>query len=310
MFFKRSWPSDMIRTTDALFRSLDAGTCLAFVPAKTIHWIFRIAVTAEFIGHGAFGIITKAAWVPYFAVAGISEAWAWALMPVIGVMDITLGVLTLFRPMRAVLLYMAFWGFQTACLRPLAGEDIWECLERAGNFGVPFAFLVLAGWGRSRTDWFTHIKTPAVTPARVATLAWILRLTTGMLLIGHGGIGAVMAQDWTAYFAAVGIGAATIETRALTPGVGWFEIALGLLVIARPSAVLLVFVFVWKVSTEWLRPMAGEPLWEFIERFGSFAAPLALLFLSRWSTCFEAWRHRRGGVVSRGLEKENEADLN
>jgi hypothetical protein len=39
---------------------------------------------------------------------------------------------------------------------------------------------------------------------------------------------------------------------------------------------------VWKVGTEWLRPMAGEPLWEFIERGGSYAAPLALLVLHHW----------------------------
>jgi hypothetical protein len=32
--------------------------------AETIvHWILRIGVAACFIGHGAFGIITKAAWM-------------------------------------------------------------------------------------------------------------------------------------------------------------------------------------------------------------------------------------------------------
>jgi hypothetical protein len=254
--------------------------------------MFRLAVAAEFIGHGAFGIRTKAAWLPYFAVAGVAEAWAWTLMPVIGAIDIALGVLTLLRPMRAVLLYMAFWGFLTACLRPLAGEGIWECLERAGNFGVPGAFLVLAGWGRSRTDWFSHLETPTITPARATTLVWLLRLTTGLLLIGHGGIGAVMAKDWSPYFAVLGIGTATVEARALIPLVGWFEMVLGLLVIARPSAALLVFVCIWKVGTEWLRPMAGEPLWEFIERGSSYAAPLALLVLRHWLVRCEMWHYR------------------
>jgi hypothetical protein len=28
-----------------------------------------------------------------------------------------------------------------------------------------------------------------------------------------------------------------------------------------------------------LRPMSGEPLWEFIERFGSYAAPLAFFLV-------------------------------
>jgi hypothetical protein len=292
MFCKPSWTSDTTCTAGAPSPSFDTGARLRSAEATALHWIFRLAVTAEFIGHGAFGIITKAAWLPYFAVAGISAASAWTLMPVIGVIDIALGTLALVRPMRAVLLYMAFWGFLTACLRPLAGEGIWECLERAGNFGVPLAFLVLVGRGRSRTDWFSRLETPTVTPARVATLVWLLRFTTGMLLIGHGGIGAIIAKDWTPYFAVLGVGAATVEASALIPLVGWCEIALGLLVMARPSAALLVFVCVWKVGTEWLRPMAGEPLWEFIERGGSYAAPLVLLLLCQWPTCFKKWQQR------------------
>ena len=114
--------------------------CSVGEPA-TLRWILRIGVVACFVGHGAFGIITKKAWVPYFAVWGIPESWAWILMPVVGVVDISIGVLTLFRPLPAVLLWMVFWGFQTACLRPLSGEPIWELLERAGNFGVPLALL-------------------------------------------------------------------------------------------------------------------------------------------------------------------------
>jgi hypothetical protein len=44
--------------------------------ASALHWILRMACAACFVGHGAFGIITKKAWVPYFAVWGISEPWA------------------------------------------------------------------------------------------------------------------------------------------------------------------------------------------------------------------------------------------
>ena len=44
-----------------------------------------------------------------------------------------------------------------------------------------------------------------------------------MLLIGHGGIGAIMARDWTPYLAVLGVGTATVETRILMPVVGWVE---------------------------------------------------------------------------------------
>jgi hypothetical protein len=98
--------------------------------------ILRVGIAMEFVGHGAFGIITKAAWLPYFGVFGIPATLAWRLMPVVGTSDICFGILTLVCPVRIVLLYMTAWGFITACLRPLSGEPMWELIERAANFGV------------------------------------------------------------------------------------------------------------------------------------------------------------------------------
>jgi hypothetical protein len=87
-----------------------------------LHWLFRLALCGEFVGHGAFGLMTKQAWVPYFTLFGLPEGWAWTLMPVVGSVDIVLGLLALVAPTRAGLLYMGCWGLFTALLRPLAGE--------------------------------------------------------------------------------------------------------------------------------------------------------------------------------------------
>jgi uncharacterized membrane protein YphA (DoxX/SURF4 family) len=124
--------------------------------AGLLYWMLRVACAAEFIGHGAFGIMTKAAWVPYFGVVGIPPELAWKLMPVIGTVDVTIGLLVgIVRPVRVVLLYMAVWGFLTATIRPLAGESIWEFIERIPNWAIPLAFLCLRGLGRSRHDWLS-----------------------------------------------------------------------------------------------------------------------------------------------------------
>jgi hypothetical protein len=45
-----------------------------------LHWLFRLALFCEFGGHGACGILTKSAWIPYFGLLGISTAWAMKLM--------------------------------------------------------------------------------------------------------------------------------------------------------------------------------------------------------------------------------------
>lgn len=244
--------------------------------------MLRVGVAACFVGHGAFGIITKAAWVPYFTIFGIPEAWAWRLMPVVGAVDISVGLLTLVQPVRAVILYMTFWGFQTACLRPLAGQGVWELFERAGNYGVPLAFLCLLGAGRSLSDWFSARPAPVLTAKRASAIGWILRVTIALLLIGHGGFDFALDKDWSEYVAALGLSPSTLATHPLRPVAGWFEAALGLLVLVWPTRPLLLFVLAWKVGTEALRPLAGEPIWEFVERGGSYAAPLALVWLQRW----------------------------
>jgi hypothetical protein len=251
---------------------------------RVVHWILRIAACACYVGHGAFGIITKAAWLPYFGFVGIPEAVAWRLMPVVGTFDITMGILTLVRPMPVLLLYMTVWSVWTALLRPFTGEGWWEFLERAGNYGVPLAFLYWSRPGPRFRDWFAVIRVPTTLPPHPERLASILRITTALLLIGHGGFGAFMQKAaWLDYFGAAGVTPQMVQAANLIAALGWFEIALGLLVLALPVPAVLIFAFVWKVGTELLRPLVGEPFWEFVERGGSYAAPLALLYVQRWA---------------------------
>ncbi|HYE87875.1 MAG TPA: histidine phosphatase family protein, partial [Vicinamibacterales bacterium] len=65
------------------------------------------------------------------------------------------------------------------------------------------------------------------------------------------------------------------------PVLGAIEIALAAALLARPAAGLLIAIAVWKVATESLFIAAGAPVWEFIERGGSYAAPLAAALLLR-----------------------------
>lgn len=122
---------------------------------KLIEWVLRIAVAGEFIGHGVFALQGKRAWVGWFSIFGISDTGiATQLLFLIGVMDIALAILVLIKPVRIALLWMAFWGFWTALLRPIAGEPIWDFVERWANWGAPLALLLLVGWPKSFREWF------------------------------------------------------------------------------------------------------------------------------------------------------------
>jgi hypothetical protein len=248
--------------------------------------VLRVACAAEFVGHGAFGIITKAAWVPYFGVVGIPPELAWKLMPLIGSVDITLGVLTLFRPTRAVLLYMAFWGLLTASIRPLAGEPIWEFVERVPNWAVPLVFLGVMSHGRSGLAWPVRGR---VTLGRTQR-SWLLRLAVAGALVGHGAYGAILSKpSWLDYFAVMGISAPTVAANSLLRIVGGAEILMGVGVLLFPAPALLVLLLAWKIITELLRPAAGEPTWEFVERASNMLAPLALLYARGWPASLVRW---------------------
>jgi hypothetical protein len=237
------------------------------------YWALRVGAAACFVGHGAFGFITKAAWVPYFAVLGIPERWAYTLMPVVGAVDVLAGMAVLFAPTRLPLLYMPVWALWTALLRPLAGESVFEMVERAGNYGVPLALLLWLGVPRSWRDLVLPASADAPDARTIARVQRVLQWTTVLLLVGHGALGILGKPMLSGHYATLGF------APEITPLVGWFELALATAVAIRPTVALLLVVFVWKLATESLFLVAGAPIWEVVERGGSYAAPAALAAL-------------------------------
>jgi hypothetical protein len=244
-------------------------------PEKRAFVVLQAAAAMCFVGHGAFGVITKAAWVPFFAVFGIGRASAYALMPVVGVVDILLGLSVLVRPTKAALAYMAGWAVFTALLRPLAGQPFAEFLERAGNYGVPAALLVIGLAARPQGRWLAGLGPAALDAAARARVALVLRATTATLLVGHGLLALSGKPGLVAHAAALGAGPSAVAAQ------GVLEIALALAVLALPSTPVLAAALAWKLATELLFPMTGDSFWEFVERGGSYGAPLALMLVGR-----------------------------
>ncbi|MBI5045744.1 MAG: hypothetical protein HZC14_01920 [Candidatus Niyogibacteria bacterium] len=122
---------------------------------KLMEWVLRIAVAGEFIGHGVFALQGKAQWVGWFSKFGISDVGlATQLLFIVGLMDLTVALFVLVKPMRFVLLWAVLWGFWTALLRPIVGEPIWDFVERWANWGAPLALLLLSGWPQNFKEWF------------------------------------------------------------------------------------------------------------------------------------------------------------
>ena len=107
--------------------------------------ILRVGVCGCFVGHGwiAFSGAEASKWRGYLAAGGFTSAEAVILLPLIGLLDIAIGILTLFYPLSLVTIWAAAWAFVTAAIRPIAGESIWAAIERAGNWATPLALVYL-----------------------------------------------------------------------------------------------------------------------------------------------------------------------
>ena len=121
--------------------------------SKVIGWVLRIGVAGEFAGHGVFALQGKQAWVKWFEIFGVSDpGLATQLLFAIGLLDLLIVLIVLVKPIRGVLLWAAFWGFFTALLRPLAGEPIWDFIERWANWSAPLALLFMRGFPKTLKD--------------------------------------------------------------------------------------------------------------------------------------------------------------
>ncbi len=113
-------------------------------------WALRIGVAGEFLGHGVLAVQGKEDWIGWFAKFGISDVGtATTLLLLVGIMDIVVALIVLFKPIKPVLLWAVFWGFLTALVRPIIGQPIWDFIERFANWGAPLALLFLLSKDKS-----------------------------------------------------------------------------------------------------------------------------------------------------------------
>jgi hypothetical protein len=247
---------------------------LSLTPGQKIHYTLRTATAMCFIGHGTFGIITKAIWCNYFAVFGIGHDLAYHLMPVLGSFDILVGITMLAHPMRAIPAWLVVWGLVTALLRPLSGEPFAEFIERAGNFGAPLALLLLSGGGgKTIKGWLEPIDPSA--PANVKRQAQVvicLRIVAFLLLLGHGWLNLIGKKALLAQYTSLGFS----NPIAAAHAAGLFEIMAACAILIRPFRSMLFVLLAWKILSECFYP--HYELFEWIERGGSYGTLLALFF--------------------------------
>jgi len=225
-----------------------------------------------FIGHGAFGIITKPIWCNYFAIFGIGHDMAYKLMPVVGTMDILLGISLLFFPTRTVLAWLVVWSCATALMRPLSGEPLAEFIERVGNAGAPLALLLLTSGNGSRNSLHKIKSDKALSVQMLSRITLCLRIVAFLFLAGHGWLNVIGKKGLILQYTALGFSHPAVA--AISAGI--FEIATALVVLIRPMRHFLILVICWKMTSELFYP--HYEIFEWIERGGSYGVLISLWF--------------------------------
>jgi len=114
-------------------------------------------------------------------------------------------------------------------------------------------------------------------------IEWVLRIGVAGEFLGHGVFAILGKADWIKWTEQLtGLDVASAATFMFVVGI--LDILLAIVVLVKPIRPILLWMALWGFWTALVRPLVGLPIWDFIERFANWAAPLALYYLYRADT--------------------------
>ena len=113
----------------------------------------------------------------------------------------------------------------------------------------------------------------------MTVVQWILRIGIFGTFLGHGIYALGVKEEWLKYLNTVGFDTQLAYT--IMPIIGVIDILIAITVLIKPIKPILIYATIWAFAAALIRPLSGEPVLEFVERSANWAAPLALLLLTR-----------------------------
>ncbi|KAA3610166.1 MAG: hypothetical protein D8M58_06955 [Calditrichaeota bacterium] len=115
-------------------------------------------------------------------------------------------------------------------------------------------------------------------------IEWILRIGIFGTFLGHGIFAYLGKASWLVYLTTVGISAQAAPD--ILKFIGMLDILVAFIILLRPVKIVIIWALIWTLATALIRPIAGLPIWDFVERAANWAAPLALITLKGWPRNF------------------------
>ncbi len=117
---------------------------------------------------------------------------------------------------------------------------------------------------------------------------WVLRIAVAGEFFGHGVFAIQGKPQWLGWISSL-TGASDALASQLLVLVGYADILAALVILLRPINIVLLWAAFWGFWTALVRPLVGEPIWDFVERWANWGAPLALLLLRGWPKNIKEW---------------------
>lgn len=109
-------------------------------------------------------------------------------------------------------------------------------------------------------------------------IEWILKVGIAGEFFGHGVFAFQGKAQWIGWIVQL-LGVPHATAASLLMLIGACDFLVALLVLIYPFRAMLAWAAIWGFWTALVRPLVGGPVWDFIERWANWAAPLALLAL-------------------------------
>ena len=108
---------------------------------------------------------------------------------------------------------------------------------------------------------------------------WILRIAVFGEFFGHGIFALQGKEKFISYIMSVGISQDIAVILLFLIGI--MDMIVAIVVLVKPISPILLWAAFWGFATALIRPITGEPIWDFMERWANFGAPLALYYIMR-----------------------------
>lgn len=112
------------------------------------------------------------------------------------------------------------------------------------------------------------------------TAQYILRVAVAGEFVGHGVFAIQGKADWINWFAKFGVSNQIVAAKLLL-AIGLLDLLVAFLVLVKPMKWVLLWAAFWGFWTALVRPLVGMPVWDFVERWANWGAPLALWYIRK-----------------------------